>query len=293
MSQMYPSPYPYPSGPDAESPMTPQEAREASFSSVRLGRRGVDEAEVRAFCDRVAEELARSLTQRTALESEVLRLRERVLGREGGGPTTQDAHVQAVNVLTMAQRTADQYVADAQEYSRELAEDAHLRHDEILREAQVRASVILDESHAAAQAAADLVQPPAGAPAGSGQRETDAELAYLRTFSQVCRTHLRAYLDSLSKSIEEWEKVEEQGLAAARGTTPRTSPDRTPPDRTGSDYTAPDYTGSDHSGADYTGSEYPGADYTAPDHASGHAGSGHTGPNRPPARTSHSAITSR
>jgi cell division septum initiation protein DivIVA len=314
---MYPSPYP--SGPDAESPMTPQEAREASFSSVRLGRRGVDEGEVRAFCERVAEELARSLTQRTALESEVRRLRERVLGREGGGPTTQDAHVQAVNVLTMAQRTADQYVADAQEYSRELAEDAHLRHDEILREAQVRASVILDESHAAAQAAADLVQPAGDAPVESGQRETDAELAYLRTFSQVCRTHLRAYLDSLTKSIEEWEKVEEQGLAAARGATTRTPTDHTPPGRTPPDRMPPDRmptdrapadrggsgrTGSAHTGPDYSGSGYSGpdgtsSDYAAPDHAEsghaepGHTGPGHTGPNRPPARTSHSAITSR
>jgi cell division septum initiation protein DivIVA len=190
---------------------------------------------VRAFRDRVADELARSLTERTALESEVLRLRERVLGREGVGPTTQDAQVQAVNVLTMAQRTADQYVADAQEYSRELAEDAHLRHDEILREAQVRASVILDEAHAAAQSAADMVEPADGAQGDPSQREADAELAYLRTFSQVCRTHLRAYLDSLSRSIEEWEKVEEQGLATARGAAPRTPSDHTPADHGGPD----------------------------------------------------------
>ncbi|MGH3168787.1 MAG: DivIVA domain-containing protein, partial [Trebonia sp.] len=221
MSQtMYPSPYPYPAGQETDSPLTPQEVREASFSAVRLGRRGFDEGEVRAFCDRMAEELARSLSQRAALEAEVLRLRERVLGRPDAGPTAEDAHVQAVNVLTMAQRTADQYVSDAQEYSRELAQDAHLRHDEILREAQVRASVILDEAHAAAQAAADAIQPSyEPGTAGGGQRENDAELAYLRTFSQVCRTHLRAYLESLSKSIEEWEKTEEQGLAAARGTS--------------------------------------------------------------------------
>jgi DivIVA domain-containing protein len=223
MSQtMYPSPYPYPAGPEGERPLTPQEVRQASFASVRLGRRGVDEGEVRAFCERIADELAQSLTQRAALEEEVLRLRERVVGRPDAGPTPEDAHVQAVNVLTMAQRTADQYVADAQDYSRELTQDAHLRHDEILGEAQMRASVILDEAHAAAQAAADMVQPAAGAgETGSGQRESEAELAYLRTFSQVYRTHLRAYLESLSRSIEEWEKAEEQGLAGARGASAR------------------------------------------------------------------------
>ena len=41
-------------------------------------------------------------------------------------------------------------------------------------------------------------------------REAEAELAYLRTFSQVCRAHLRAYLESLTVSIEEWEKAEEK-----------------------------------------------------------------------------------
>jgi DivIVA domain-containing protein len=201
--------------------MTPQDIREAAFPVVRLGRRGVDEAEVRAFCDRVANELTRSLTERTALEAEVRRLRERVLGtRREESITPDDAHVQAVNVLTMAQRTADRYVADAQDYSRELAQDAHLRHDEILREAQVRASMILDEAHASAQAAADMVPPPQDG-AGAGQRDMEAELAYLRTFSHVCRTHLRAYLESLSKSIEEWERAEEHGLMSARGASAR------------------------------------------------------------------------
>lgn len=221
MSQTMYGSDPYATGPHAESPLTPQEIREAPFPSTRLGRRGLDESEVRAFCDRVANEMTRTLTERTALEAEVRRLRERVIGvrgQSGAGAAPDEAQVQAVNVLTMAQRTADRYVADAQDYSRELAQDAHLRHDEILREAQVRASMILDEAHASAQAAADRVPPPQdfGA-AGVGQREAEAELAYLRTFSQVCRAHLRAYLESLTVSIEEWEKAEEKGLAA-RGT---------------------------------------------------------------------------
>jgi DivIVA domain-containing protein len=227
MSQtMFPTD-PYPTDPYADASMTPQEVREASFQVVRLGRRGVDESEVRAFCDRVANELTRSLTQRTALEAEVRRLRERVLGRQqesgAAGAAPDEAQVQAVNVLTMAQRTADRYVADAQDYSRELAQDAHLRHDEILREAQVRASMILDEAHSSAQAAADMV-PTREGPAGATQREAEAELAYLRTFSRICRTHLRAYLESLATSIEEWEKAEMQGLMSARGTAMHQAP---------------------------------------------------------------------
>lgn len=58
-------------------------------------------------------------------------------------------------MLSQAQQTADRSVADAQEYSRELAEEGRLRRDEILREAKMRASMILEEAHANAGKAAD------------------------------------------------------------------------------------------------------------------------------------------
>jgi len=158
------------------------------------------------------------LTEQTKLEEEVRRLRGRVLEGDGGtGVQPEDGHVQAVYVLSKAQETADRYVASAQEYSREIAEDARKRREEILREAKVRASLILEEAHASASHAAQMV-PAAGEPLSAAQqRDLEAEIAYLRTFSDVCRTHLKAYLDSLSRSIEEWERAERQGAAAARG----------------------------------------------------------------------------
>ena len=121
-------------------------------------------------------------------------------------------------VLSKAQQTADRYVADAQEYSRELAEDARLRSDEILREAKVRASMILEEAHTSASHAAEVARSAAPEPpmAVAERQELQAEIAYLRTFSDVCRTHLRAYMESLTRSIEEWERAEHKGALAAR-----------------------------------------------------------------------------
>ena len=199
-------------------PLTPQRVRSATFPPARLGRRGVDEGQVRAFCGWVSDELSRMLTERTELEEEVLRLRDRVLeGSGSAGVQPEDGHVQAVYVLSKAQETADRYVASAQEYSREIAEDARMRREEILSEAKVRASLILEEAHASASQAAQMV-PPAGEPMSAAQqRDLEAEIAYLRTFSDVCRTHLRAYLESLTRSIEEWERAEHQSAAAARG----------------------------------------------------------------------------
>jgi DivIVA domain-containing protein len=193
--------------------LTPDRVRSAVFSPTRLGRRGLDEGEVRAFCDWVSDGLGRLLSDNAGLQEEVMRLRNRLIGGRAG-PQPEDAQVQAVHVLSRAQQTADRYVADAQEYSRELAQDAQLRRDEVLREAKMRASIILEEAHTAASRAASMVPETREPLPASERQELQAEIAYLRTFSNVCRTHLRAYMESLSRSIEQWEQVEREPAAA-------------------------------------------------------------------------------
>jgi cell division septum initiation protein DivIVA len=201
--------------------LTPEFIQSVHFPSARLGRRGLDEARVQAFCEWVESELIRLMNERTALEEEVWRLRERV--RETDTVRPEDGHVQAVYILSRAQQTADKYVANAQEYSRDIAEDARRRREEILAEAKMRASVILDEAHSSATQAAthvaELMPAPVRTdePLSAGQRqELETELAYLRTFSNVCRTHLRAYLESLTRSIDEWEHAEQDAGKVGR-----------------------------------------------------------------------------
>ena len=196
--------------------LTPERVRSAAFTPTRLGRRGLDEAEVRSFCEWVSGGVARLLSDNSMLQAEIQRLRDRLLGGRGNGVQPEDAHVQAVNLLSKAQQTADRYVADAQQYSRELAADARLRRDEIVREAKMRASMILETAHASASEAADTARAASGPSHASEQQELQTELAYLRTFSDVCRTHLRAYMESLTRSIDEWERVERHGGLAAK-----------------------------------------------------------------------------
>ncbi len=198
-------------------PLTPDSVRAATFSSARLGRRGLDEADVRAFCEQVSEGLGLLLNDNSMLQAEVLRLRERLLeGKGRSGVQPEDAHVQAVYVLSKAQQTADRYVAEAQEYSRELAEDARMRREEILREAKMRGRMILEEAHSSASRAAAEIRDTHDLLPSSERQELQAEIAYLRTFSDVCRTHLRAYMESLTRSIEEWERAEHNGAIAAK-----------------------------------------------------------------------------
>jgi cell division septum initiation protein DivIVA len=143
-------------------------------------------------------------------------------GLDGVAPAqAEDAHLQAVRILSTAQETADHYVADAQRYSRELAEEARRGHDEILAEAKTRAVMVLDEAHRQASSAAEQVRPSAAPLSEEERRDLEREIAYLRTFSDVYRTHLRSYLEALLRNVEEWEHSENDSLPTGRTPLPR------------------------------------------------------------------------
>jgi DivIVA domain-containing protein len=213
--------------------LTPDAVQAVSFPPARIGRRGLDEEHVRAFCGQVERELVRLLDERTLLTEEVQRLRRRVLGLSGGdsgaGYRPDDAHVQAVRILSKAQQTADRYVADAQEYSRQLAQDARRRRDEILAEAKSHAALMLEEAHGEASCAAQAALAAPVSQASPDRREVEAQLAYLRTFGDVYRAHL----DALLRNVEEWERAEKTSPAAVRAELPRLPHYPQPPAPTG------------------------------------------------------------
>jgi DivIVA domain-containing protein len=199
----------------AKPRLTPEMVQSVSFRTARLGRRGLDEEHVRAFCRQVEAELVLLLSERAALQEEAARLRRRVLGMSGDSPAAghrEDAHIQAVGILSRAQQTADHYVAEAQEYSRHLTEDARRRRDEILAQARSHADRVLAEAHHEATRAAHDAMAAPGPAAGGDRQEAQAELAYLRSYSDVYRTHLRAYLDALLRTVDEWEHAEKASL---------------------------------------------------------------------------------
>jgi len=214
---------------DEQKRLTPDEVQSASFPLSRLGRRGYDEEHVRAFLREVERELVTLLNEKVSLWNEVERLRRRIIagmktsGDDGVLFGREDAHVHAVRILSNAQLTADRYVADAQAYSHRLTEEARSRRDEILAAAQQHADMVLAEAQSRAREAAlaTLNAPAPAQPMESDRSALKAELAYLRTFGEVYRTHLRAYTEGMLRSIAEWERSEagaiEQASADAAG----------------------------------------------------------------------------
>jgi cell division septum initiation protein DivIVA len=175
-----------------------------SFRSAHLGRRGFDEEHVRAFCHQVQDELVRLLNERTALQEEVNRLRRHILGHSGAddsfGYSRADANLQAVSILYRAQQTADHYVAEAQEYSRHLAQDAQRRRDDMLAEARAHANRVIGEAHRVGQAAE--AAPVADRP------DVEADLDCVRSFNDVDRAHLRDYLGALTRGANQSEQAD-------------------------------------------------------------------------------------
>ncbi len=204
---------------DEQKRLTPDHVRAVTFPPARWGRRGYDEEPVRAFLAELHTEMVRLINERSSLWQEVQRLRRRILGKSNGHDAVlfgkDDAHIHAVRILSSAQRTADRYVADAQAYSGRLTEEARTRRDEIMGQAQQHADMLLDEAATRARAAAVDAMNYDGLPPQTDQerRAVQGELAYLRTFSEVYRQHLRIYTEDVLRTIEDWESKER---AAAR-----------------------------------------------------------------------------
>lgn len=198
--------------------MTPEELLTVTFPMSRLGRRGYEEEPVDDFLRAVHAEFVRLVNDQTALRQEVQRLRRRIVAENADGDPQAvlfgeaDSHVHAVRILSTAQVTADRYVADAQAYSSRLTEEARLRRDEILQEAQQYSEMLVEDARARAREAAASVLDAAPPQSDPQRQAAQAELAYLRTYSDVYRAHLRAYTEGILRGIEEWERKQAAAL---------------------------------------------------------------------------------
>jgi len=137
--------------------LTPEIVQSVTFRPARRGRRGLDDEQVREFCQLVETELAQLASERAALQAEVSRLRKRVLsaGDLASAPP-DEAHLHAASILAQAQKTADRHIAEAQDYSRHLVEHARRRRDEVLAEGGSILDRTLDRTRQEAGEAANV-----------------------------------------------------------------------------------------------------------------------------------------
>lgn len=215
---MTPDQDPVPTRPDDRRP-TPADVRAVAFTAAGMLHPGYDAADVEKFRALVADELARSAAERERLRAQVRALEGQLAGVVPPEPPSE----QAVRILAVAQQTADQYVAEAEDFSRQMTSDARAQHQEQLRAARESAGAIIQAAHEAAARMVSSGDAPPVAEDADPERARE-EVAYLKAFGQAVRVQLRSYLEALITDVEtEWGQA---SPAAARQAPVRTPAQR-------------------------------------------------------------------
>src|SRR5579875_1634465 len=182
-------------------PLTPEDVRNKRFSTVRF-KEGYDEEEVDAFLDEVEGELHRLLSENTQLRSgapapqppaepepepepepAAQRPPQQSPAQVAGLAAGEEPSEAALRTLLLAQRTADEAIAQARSEADQIVATARGRAASFESEAQ--------QQHAAAMS--ELQR----------QRSTlEAQIDQLRIFERDYRTRLKAYLEGQLRDLD-------------------------------------------------------------------------------------------
>jgi DivIVA domain-containing protein len=154
-------------------PLTPADVHNVAFSKPPIGKRGYNEDEVDAFLDLVENELTRLIEENADLRQRVAELDQELASAHAGGgspqptqtipvyepepepapapqpvyeapppppqpaaPVSDDSHLKAAKVLSLAQDTADRLTGTAKAESDKMLADARAQADAMVSEAR-------------------------------------------------------------------------------------------------------------------------------------------------------------
>lgn len=188
-------------------PLTPEDVQNKRFTTTRL-KAGYDEDEVDGFLDEVEAEMRRLLAENTSLRSAAAATASAPpIAAPPPAPApaavvrTEDPNETALRTLTLAQRTAEEAIAQARAEA-----------DQLVSAAQVHASSI--ERDAKAEHAAKISE------FERARVMIETQLGELRGFERDHLTRVRAYLESQLKELA----ILESAASPLQNTAPKTSP---------------------------------------------------------------------
>src|SRR5437762_2238941 len=148
-----------------------------------------ENAELKAQLDRLNRDKSAAEQAARAMQAELDQARS-----QGGPVISGDGEQQALRVLMMAQRTADDHVADARREADKLLSDARAKAEEVTREARAKADAL----------ERDARQRHAEAMGGLDQKRTALQkhIEELKQFEREYRTRLKAYLESQLRDLD-------------------------------------------------------------------------------------------
>ncbi|OLE26802.1 MAG: cell division protein DivIVA [Actinobacteria bacterium 13_1_20CM_3_71_11] len=169
-----------------------------------------ENAELKAQLDRLNRDKSAAEQAARSMQAELEQVRS-----QGAGPVvTGDGEQQALRVLMMAQRTADDHVADARREADKLLSDARTKAEEVTREARAKADALERDARQRHQEAMGGLD--------AKRSALQKHIEELKQFEREYRTRLKAYLESQLRDLDGSGKgleAEMQRAEAARATS--------------------------------------------------------------------------
>jgi DivIVA domain-containing protein len=166
--------------------------------------------DLKAQLDRVQRDKAAAEQAARSMQAELEQVRA-----TGGGPVGGDGEQQALRVLMMAQRTADDHVNDARREADKLLSDARSKAEEVTREARAKADALERDARQRHQEAMGGLE--------TKRTALQKHIEELKQFEREYRTRLKAYLESQLRDLDgrgqglEAEMTRAEGARAGGG----------------------------------------------------------------------------
>src|SRR5690606_3893653 len=148
-----------------------------------------ENAELKAQLDRLQRDKVAAEQHARAMQNELEQIR--ASGGDGVGP---DGEQQALRVLMMAQRTADDHVSDARREADKLLAEARAQAEEMTREARSKAEALERDARQRHQEAMGGLD--------AKRTALQKHIEELKQFEREYRTRLKAYLESQLRDLE-------------------------------------------------------------------------------------------
>jgi DivIVA domain-containing protein len=152
--------------------------------------------EMKAQLDRVQRDKAAAEQAARAMQNEIEQMRAQG-GPVGPGPVgggAGEGEQQALRVLMMAQRTADDHVSDARREADKLLSDARAKAEEVTREARAKAEALERDARQRHQEAMGGLD--------AKRTALQKHIEELKQFEREYRTRLKAYLESQLRDLD-------------------------------------------------------------------------------------------
>jgi len=161
-------------------------------------------AETKSQLDRLQREKAQAEQAARGMQAEIEQLRSQ--GAGSGSMSAGEGEQQALRVLMMAQRTADDHVNDARREADKLLADARAKAEEVTRDARAKADALERDAR---QRHTDAIS-------GLDAKRTALQkhIEELKQFEREYRTRLKAYLESQLRDLTGREQSLEAEMAA-------------------------------------------------------------------------------